>query len=110
MPIVDTKDLDVGEPLPGWHDRYFHSETMSFAYYDVDAGASIHEHFHPDEEVWHILEGTLEVTINGEIFVAGPGTAAIVPPNAFHAVKAMTDAKVIIANQPVRNRIVKHRS
>jgi unsaturated pyranuronate lyase len=103
MPIVDTKSLEVGQPRPGWHDRYFHSATMSFAYYDVDAGASVHEHSHPEEEVWHVIEGTLEVTLNGETFIAGPGTAAIVPSAALHSVKALTQAKVIIATTPFEN-------
>jgi quercetin dioxygenase-like cupin family protein len=107
MPIVDTTSLDVGEPLPGWHDRYFHSETMSFTYYDVDEGASIHEHWHDHEEVWHIIEGRLEFTVDGETLLADKGAAAVVPSNAHHSVKALTDAKVIIANQPVRERIVK---
>jgi hypothetical protein len=73
MPIVDTLSLDAGEPLPRWHDRYFHSETMSFTYYDVDRGASIHEHWHDHEEIWHVIEGTLEFTIDSETLVAGKG-------------------------------------
>ena len=107
MPIVDTTSLEVGEPLPGWHDRYFHSETMSFAYYDVDEGASIHEHWHQEEEVWHIIEGTLEFIIDGETFVAGKGTTALVPSNAPHSVKALANGRVIIATHPARERIVK---
>lgn len=107
MPIVDTMSLEVGEPLPGWHDRYFHSQTMSFTYYDVDEGAFIHEHWHDHEEVWHVIEGTLEFTVDGEILVGGNGTAALVPANAHHSVKALTNAKVIIANHPVRERIMK---
>ena len=72
---------------PGWHDRYFSAQSMSFAYYDVDAGASIHAHSHDEEEVWHILEGTLEITIDGETAVASAGTAAVVPPNSVHSVR-----------------------
>ena len=109
MPIIDVRSQATGEPLPGWHDRYFASQSMSFAYYDVDAGASIHLHSHLEEEVWHIIEGTLEITINGETALAGPGMAAVVPPNATHAVKARTSARVIIANHPLRERIVRHR-
>ena len=108
MSIVDVPNLDAGEPLPGWHDRYFQSETMSFAYYDVDQGAAIHEHFHPEEEVWHIVAGSLEFTVAGETFVAAAGTAAVIPPDAPHLVKALTDARVIIANHPVRPRVVQH--
>jgi quercetin dioxygenase-like cupin family protein len=109
MPFIDVSSQKTGEPLPGWHDRYFASQSMSFAYYDFDAGASIHAHSHDEEEVWHIVEGTLEITIDGETIVAGAGTAAVVPSNAVHSVKACTNARVIIANHPARERIVRHR-
>ena len=107
MPFIDVHSQTTGEPLPGWHDRYFASQFMSFAYSDVDAGASIHAHSHDEEEVWHIVEGTLEITIDGETRLAGAGTAAVVPPNSVHAVKARTSARVIIANHPTRERIVR---
>jgi quercetin dioxygenase-like cupin family protein len=110
MPLIDVRSQPTGEPLPGWHDRYFASEFMSFAYYDVDAGASIHTHSHDEEAVWHIVEGTLEITIDGATALAGPGTAAVVPPNSVHSVRARTNARVIIANHPARARIVRHRS
>jgi quercetin dioxygenase-like cupin family protein len=108
MPLIDVRSQPTGEPLPGWHDRYFASQFMSFAYYDVDAGASIHAHSHDEEEVWHIIEGTLEITIDGAMVVAGAGTAAVVPPNSVHSVQARTNARVIIANHPTRQRIVRH--
>jgi hypothetical protein len=34
MPFVDAAGLAVVERLPGWHGRYFHSESMTFAHYD----------------------------------------------------------------------------
>ena len=42
MPFVDTSSLKVIERLPGWHGRYFHSPSMTFAHYDFARGASIH--------------------------------------------------------------------
>ena len=65
MPFVNTNDLRVIERLPGWHGRYFHSDNMTFAHYDFTRGSSIHEHFHPEEEVYEVIEGELEVTIDG---------------------------------------------
>ena len=63
MPFVDTSSLKVVERLPGWHGRYFHLPSMTFAHYDFVRGSSIHEHFHPQEEVYEVIEGELEVTI-----------------------------------------------
>ena len=43
--------------------RYFHSANMTFAHYEFVVGSSIHEHFHPEEEVYEVIEGELEVTL-----------------------------------------------
>lgn len=93
MPVVDTTKLEVIERKPGWHGRYFHSPSMTFAHYEFEGDSSIHEHFHPQEEVWEVIEGELELTIDGVVQTARPGMAAIVPPNVPHSVKAITMAR-----------------
>jgi quercetin dioxygenase-like cupin family protein len=105
MPIVDTSSLDVIERLPGWYGRYFHSPSMTFAHYDFKRGSSIHEHFHPQEEVYEVIEGELEMTIDGVVHIARPGLVAIVPGNAHHSVKALTDGRAIIVDYPRRPEI-----
>jgi quercetin dioxygenase-like cupin family protein len=102
MPFIDTSGLKVIERLPGWHGRYFHSPSMTFAHYDFKRGASIHEHFHSEEEVYEVIEGELEVTIDGMAQVARAGVVAIVPANVRHSVKALTDGRVIIVDHPRR--------
>lgn len=102
MPIVDTNALKVVERLPGWRGRYFHSANMTFAHYEFDKGAAIHEHFHPEEEVYEVIDGELEITIDGVAQLARPGLVAIVPPNARHSVKALTDGRVIVVDHPRR--------
>ena len=102
MPFIDTSGLKVIERLPGWHGRYFHSATMTFAHYDFTRGSSIHEHHHPEEEVYEVIAGELEVTIDGAAQIVRPGVVAIVPANARHSVKALTDGKAIIVDHPAR--------
>ena len=105
MPFVDTRQLAIKEPLPGWKGRFFHSDNMTFGYYAVEAGASIHAHAHPNEEVWHVIDGELEVTIAGQSQVAGPGCAAVVPANALHSVKALTPGRLIVVDSPRRESV-----
>lgn len=105
MSFLDTSDVPVKEPLPGWRGRYFSSERMTFGYYEVTAGASIHEHSHPNEEVWHVIEGELEVTIGGETRVAGPGCVALIPADTSHSVRALTDGRSIVVDSPRRASI-----
>ena len=102
MPFVDIAQLGVTERLPGFRGRYFHSANMTFGHWEFTSGASIHEHFHPQEEVYEVIEGELEVTIGGEAKIARPGLIAIVPPGVRHSVKALTDGRAIIVDYPVR--------
>lgn len=102
MPFLDISSLRVTERLPGWHGRYFHSASMTLAHYDFVRGASIHEHFHPQEEVYEVIEGELEVTINGVAEIVRAGRVAIVPPGVPHSVKALTDGRAIIVDCPAR--------
>jgi quercetin dioxygenase-like cupin family protein len=102
MPVIDTSTLKVTERLPGWHGRYFHTPNMTFAHYEFVRGASIHEHFHPEEEVYEVIEGELEITIDGVQQILRPGIVAVVPANARHSVKARTDGRAIIIDHPVR--------
>jgi quercetin dioxygenase-like cupin family protein len=75
---------------------------MTFAHYEFKRGSTIHEHFHPQEEVYEVIEGELELTVDGETKIARPGFVAIVPGNARHSVKALTDGRAIIVDSPSR--------
>lgn len=104
MPFVDVSNLEEIERRPGWRGRFFDSPSMSFVLYEFDAGASIHQHAHDQEEVWHVLEGELEVTIGKETQRAGPGSIAIAPANTAHKVVALTNGKAMIVDYPLREQ------
>ena len=102
MTIIDTNALELREKLPGWRGHIFHSENMTFAHWHFSAGATIHPHQHEQEEVWHIVEGELEIRFGGETHVAGAGVVAIIPPQTQHEVKALTDGMAIVSDFPLR--------
>lgn len=102
MPFIDPRDMPTAEPLPGWKGRFWRSDSMSFAHYEVPAGSSIHEHHHPNEEVWVVIEGRFEVCVGGETQVAGPGAVAVVPSDVPHSVRVLEDGRAVVANHPVR--------
>lgn len=105
MPFIDTNELEPRAPLPGWEGRFVNSEHMTFGYYKVVAGSSIHEHEHIQEEVWYVLEGELEVSIGSETAVAGPGHVAIIPPNTRHSVRVLADSRAIVTDTPTRESV-----
>jgi hypothetical protein len=105
MPVIDTRTLPIQEPKPGWHGRFFDVGAMSFAYYNLDAGAALHEHSHPNEEVWNVTAGELEMTIGAETLRVGAGAVACVPPHTAHSVRAIVAASVIVVDHPRRGPV-----
>jgi quercetin dioxygenase-like cupin family protein len=102
VPFLSLADVPEVERRPGWRGRTFHSPSMTFAHWSFTAGSDIHEHDHPQEEVWHVIEGELEITLDGETRLAQPGLVAIVPPNTPHSVRAVTDGTAIVVDYPLR--------
>ena len=75
---------------------------MTFAHCDSKLGSSIHGHFHPQEEIYEVTEGVLELTVDGTTQIIRAGWVAIVPSNVRHAVKALTEERAIIVDYPLR--------
>jgi quercetin dioxygenase-like cupin family protein len=57
-----------------------------------------------------VIEGELELTIDGVKQVARPGLVGIVPSNVRHSVKALTDGRAIIVDYPLRAEMSERRS
>jgi quercetin dioxygenase-like cupin family protein len=102
MSFVEVDTLPEVERKPGWRGRFFDSPSMTFAHYEFDAGSSILEHFHPEEEVWTVIEGELEITIGGMTRRVGAGGVGIVPSGTPHAVRAFSNGKAIVVDYPLR--------
>ena len=103
MPFLRPSDMLAGRPLPGWSGRFLHSDNMTFAHYDIAADAApLHEHRHEQEEVWHIVDGEVALTIGGEEQVLGAGCVAVVPPDTAHSVRPLGACRAIIADYPLR--------
>jgi quercetin dioxygenase-like cupin family protein len=90
------------ELLPGYHVKFVHSDSMTFAHWEIEAGAKLPEHSHHHEQVAHVLEGEFELTVDGETQILTPGTIAIVPSNVKHSGKALTKCKMMDTFCPVR--------
>jgi quercetin dioxygenase-like cupin family protein len=58
------------------------SLTGGIAY--LDAGGVLEPHHHAQAEVYFILDGDLEVTIDGKCHRAGPNTAFFIPAHVVH--------------------------
>lgn len=95
-------DLKPREVWPGFRGRFVHSDTMTLAYWDIDAGGIVNPHSHPHEQVVNVLEGELEMTADGKTQVLKAGDLLVIPGNVVHEGRALTKAKVLDVFSPVR--------
>jgi quercetin dioxygenase-like cupin family protein len=75
---------------------------MSFSWVDIDAGAVFAEHHHPHEQVVNVLDGELELVVDGSTHRLVPGQVFVIPPNAKHRGRAITRCRVLDVFAPVR--------
>ena len=100
--LHEWKNIEEKTIIPGFRARFIHSANMTFALWDIDAGASLPEHAHPHEQVSHLLEGEFILTIAGESNVMKTGSVAVVPSNARHSGKAVTACRILDVFCPLR--------
>lgn len=102
MAFIDTAQLEVINKRPGWRGRLFHSQNNTFVWWDFDESADIHRHEHEQEEVWHVIEGELEVSVANTTQRCGPGTVAVIPPHTPHSVRVIKAGRAIVVDHPLR--------
>ena len=68
----------------------------------LEAGSSVPPHQHPQEQITYILEGTLQMVIDGKDCKLEPGTYYVIPSNVVHSAVALTDCQLIDVFSPVR--------
>ncbi len=82
--------------------RFVHSDSMTVAYWETEAGASMPEHSHMHEQIVNLIEGEFELSVGGEVRTAGPRTVAVISPDVPHSGKAITRCRIIDIFHPVR--------
>jgi len=95
--------LTAREIVPGFRGRFVHSDRMTFAYWDIAAGAVISTHSHPHEQVVNVLDGEIELIVDGRPLILQPGTVAVIPGGVPHSARGITDARVLDVFAPVRD-------
>jgi len=102
MQKINLENIPSREIVPGYHVRFVHSENMTFAYWDIKADAILPEHSHHHEQVSSMISGEFEIKVSDETKVLKPGSVLIIPANATHSGRAITDCKLIDTFYPIR--------
>ena len=96
-------DLPRHDVFPGFHGRFVHTPIgMTLAYWTIDAGAELPAHSHPHEQVVNLLDGELELTVDGVPHRLRAGDVLVIPGGAVHSGRCIAEVRVLDVFSPVR--------
>ena len=72
------------------------AEAGNVTLFAFDAGQELSEHTAPFDALVHVLDGEAEVRISGTAYNLKAGDAIIMPANEPHALKAVTQFKMLL--------------
>jgi quercetin dioxygenase-like cupin family protein len=72
------------------------ADSGNVTLFAFDTGQELSEHTAPFDALVHILDGTAEISISGQIYTLSAGDAIVMPANQPHAVKASNRFKMLL--------------
>ena len=98
---MHTIEIDSLKP-PGAGAAQFqggdHGASASFFVVTSAPGKGAQKHRHPYEEIFVILEGPIEVIVDGELQLVGGGNIVIIPANSWHEFTNRSDHAALMVN------------
>ncbi len=102
MGLVTLSDLPVLQLADGITARAVNADSISVVHVALSAGAILPEHSHINEQIINVIEGLLQLEVEGTTHILEAGKVMVLAPNVPHAGKALTDVKVVDVFHPVR--------
>ena len=103
MAFIDWSSVPVQTIAPGVRIRTPFGERIMLSLVELDEGAVVPPHSHPHEQAGVVLEGTLELTIDGQVRTLDPGEAYMAPGNVTHSARSVRGrCKVLDVFSPIR--------
>jgi quercetin dioxygenase-like cupin family protein len=90
-------------PLAGFVFKEVHLNNVMITWVEMKPGSILPEHSHPHEQISLVVEGALELTVDGMTRVMRKGDVAIVPSNVKHSGRVLAEQTVAVdAWNPIR--------
>jgi quercetin dioxygenase-like cupin family protein len=102
MPFSNLNDITANEIIPGFHGKFIHTDNVTVAVWEIEAGATLQRHAHPHEQITTVLEGRFELTVGDEKRIVEAGGVAVIPGDVPHAGRALTACRIIDVFHPAR--------
>jgi len=102
MGPIHLDAIELREPIPGFKGRFIHTSSMTFAFWEIEAGSVLPEHSHPHEQVVHLIEGEMVLTLDGHRNTLASGSLLVIPSNVPHSGRTVSASRVLDVFHPVR--------
>lgn len=102
MGYFELNNLPEVQLAPGIMARVVPGAGLTVTHVTLEAGAILPVHSHVNEQVVNVVEGHLELTVDGKLFNLVPGTSLVLPPNVPHGGRAVVKCRVIDVFHPIR--------
>ena len=76
--------------------EFIHSNAGSVTVFSFDAGQGLSEHTAPFDALIQVIDGVMQLTVEGQTFNIKAGETFIIPSCAHHSVKAVERFKMMI--------------
>jgi len=100
--MQQIKNITPKQLMEGIIGHYAHGVNMSFGLVEIEEGTIMPLHKHIHEQITFILEGQLDMDIDGTAYSFTPGCIHVIPSNVWHGAYAKTACKLIDVFSPVR--------
>lgn len=88
MPFIDINIQPKKHVFEGVTIQTIQGEKMMMSYVILQPNSVVAEHSHPHEQMGIVLEGTFELTIDGESRTLNKGDTYLIPSDVIHSAKA----------------------
>ena len=102
MPKIQINEIPSKPLIAGYEAQFVHTSSATFSHVRASAGALLPLHSHPHIQVSYVLEGSFELTVDGEPHHLEPGQLFVIPSNTPHSGLAITDCFILDVFTPVR--------
>ena len=102
MHLIELRNTKTLELAKGVTAEAVHTANVTVAHVTLLEGAVVPTHAHHHEQIVNVIDGELELTVDGKPTVLTRGKALVLPPMVPHSARAITQVYVIDVFHPAR--------
>ena len=96
MPFIDINVQPEQRVFDGVTIRTIHGEKLMMSYVLMQPHSIVTEHSHHHEQMGMVLEGSFELTIDGESHTLNKGDTYLIPSHVKHSAKAHGESAIAL--------------